>query len=399
MTRPALLILAVASTIITISVGVRQSFGLFLPPVIADLGVGREVFGLAIAIQNLMTGFMMPVAGALADRFGVGRVIFCAGLVYVAGLVLAAHATGPFALYAALGIVTGIGLGAATYNVLFGAVGKAVPGEKRTLAFGIVTGAGSFGMFALVPGTRALLDSMAWPSAMLVCAAVVAAIVALAVMLPWQPMRAAAGAGEQTFGEALREARNHRGFLLLNAGFFVCGFHVTFIGTHLPAYLNDQGIAAGAAANAFAMIGLFNIIGSLGFGMMGGFWRKKYVLSALYVARAVAIALFLFIPVSARSAILFGAVIGFLWLGTVPLTSGVVAQIFGLRYLATLSGIVSLCHQIGAFLGAWLGGLVYDLAGSYDAVWMMSIALGLFAALIHLPIPDAPVARLRALAA
>lgn len=398
MTRAALLILAVTATIITISMGVRQSFGLFLPPVIADLGVGREVFGLAIAIQNLVTGFMMPIGGALADRYGAGRVIFLAGLVYVCGLVLTAFATGPFALYAALGIVTGVGLGGVTYNVLFGAVGRVVAAEKRTLAFGIVTGAGSFGMFALVPGTRVLLDSMSWSSAMLVGAVCILGIVSLSLALPWRPA-AAAVAGEQTFGQALREAHAHRGFLLLNAGFFVCGFHVTFIGTHLPAYLNDQGIAAGAAATAFAMIGLFNIIGSLAFGVFGGRWRKKYVLSALYLARAVFIALFIMFPVTELSAILFGAAIGFLWLGTVPLTSGVVAQIFGLRYLATLAGIVSLWHQVGAFLGAWLGGLVYDLAGSYDVVWWVSIALGLFAAVIHLPIADAPVARLRAQAA
>ena len=395
MGRPAYLILAVASVVITISVGVRQSFGLFLPPVIADLGVGREVFGLAIAIQNLVTGLMMPVSGALAHRYGAGRVIFLAGAVYVAGLVLTSMADGPWALYAALGIVTGVALGGVTYNVLFGAVGAAVPAAKRTLAFGIVTGAGSFGMFALVPVSRALLDAMSWPSAMLVAAACVGCIGLLALALPWRPTRAAA-TGDQTFGEAMHEARRHRGYLLLNAGFFVCGFHVTFIGTHLPAYLQDQGLSPGTAASAFALIGLFNIVGSLAFGVMGGVWRKKYVLSALYLARAIAIGLFVLLPVTELSALAFGAVIGFTWLGTVPLTSGVVAQIFGLRYLATLAGIVSLSHQVGAFLGAWLGGLFYDLTGSYDAVWLISIALGLAAALVHLPIADAPVARLRA---
>lgn len=396
MTRAALVILAATSIIVTISMGVRQSFGLFLPPVIVDLGVGREVFGLAIAIQNLVTGFMMPIAGALADRFGVARVVLVAGVVYIAGLVLTTFATGPFGLYAALGIVTGVGLGAASYNVLFGAVGKAVAAEKRTLAFGIVTGAGSFGMFALVPGTRALLDSMSWQSAMLVGALAVAAIAALALALPWKAAGVAAGRGEQSFREALREAGGHRGYLLLNAGFFVCGFHVTFIGTHLPAFLGDQGLSAGTAATAFALIGLFNIFGALVFGAMGGYWRKKYVLSAMYLLRSIVIALFVFLPITETSALIFGAAIGFLWLGTVPLTSGVVAQIFGLRYLATLAGIVSLCHQIGSFLGAWLGGLVYDIAGSYDTVWLMSIALGVFAALVHLPIADAPLARLRA---
>lgn len=395
MSRAAIVILIAASIIITLSMGIRQSFGLFQLPVTSELGVGREVFGLAIAIQNLVTGLMMPLAGGLADRFGVGRVMFAAGLVYATGLVLCSFAGGPFALYASLGLIVGAGLGAATYNVIFGALGRAVSPAKRTMAFGIVTGAGSFGMFALVPGTRVLLDTISWQSTMLIGASIALVIALIAVtFFPARPAAQSTGR-EQTLGEALREARRHSGFLLLNAGFFVCGFQVTFIGTHLPAYFSDNAVAAGTAATAFALIGLFNIAGSFAFGAMGGFWRKKYVLSALYLTRSVAIALFILVPVTEYSALAFCAVIGFLWLGTVPLTSGVVAQIFGIRYLATLAGIVSLCHQIGSFLGAWLGGLFYDATGSYDIAWLMAIALGVVAAIIHLPIADAPLARLK----
>jgi predicted MFS family arabinose efflux permease len=279
--------------------------------------------------------------------------------------------------------------------VLFAAVGQAVPAEKRTLAFGIVTGAGSFGMFALMPATGQLLDHMPWQNVMLIAAGIPVICALLAFFLPWQSARAATGK-EQTLGEALREARGHSGYLLLNAGFFVCGFHVAFIGTHFPAFLRDAGIDASAASWAFSLIGFFNIIGSFAFGAMGGIWRKKYVLSALYFARAVAIALFALLPVTEMSAYLFAVAMGFMWLGTVPLTSGLVAQVFGMRYLATLAGIVSLCHQVGAFLGAWLGGKFYDMTGSYEVVWMMAIALGIFAAIVHLPIADAPLARLKA---
>jgi MFS family permease len=395
MSRRAIIILTVASLIITLSAGVRQSFGLYLPYVTMDLGVGREVFGFAMAIQNIITGMMMPLAGALGERYGVGRVTFIAGLVYVAGLLLASMANGPLMLYASLGLLVGVGLGAVTYNVLFAAVGQAVPADKRTFAFGIVTGAGSFGMFALMPATGQLLEHMSWNNAMLVVAALPLIVALLAFALPWRPLPAVAGK-HQTLGEALREARGHSGYLLLNAGFFVCGFHVTFIGTHFPAFLRDSGVDSSAASWAFSLIGFFNIIGSIAFGAMGGFWRKKYVLSALYFARAIAIALFILMPVTELSAYLFAAAIGFMWLGTVPLTSGLVSQIFGMRYLATLAGIVSFFHQVGAFLGAWLGGKFYDMTGSYDIVWMIAIALGIFAAVVHLPIADAPLARLKA---
>ena len=395
MSRRAIIILAVSSIIITLSAGVRQSFGLYLPFVTMDLGVGREVFGFAMAMQNILTGIMMPLAGALGERYGVGRVIFIAGLIYVSGLVLASMADGPLTLYASLGLLVGVGLGAVTYNVLFAAVGQAVPADKRTLAFGIVTGAGSFGMFALMPATGQLLENMSWQNTMLVVALLPLIVALLAFALPWQRSRAATGK-EQTLSEALREARGHSGYLLLNAGFFVCGFHVTFIGTHFPAFLRDSGIDSSAAAWAFSLIGFFNIIGSIAFGAMGGFWRKKYVLSALYLARAIAIALFILLPVTETSAYLFAAAIGFMWLGTVPLTSALVSQIFGMRYLATLAGIVSFFHQVGAFLGAWLGGKFYDMTGSYDIVWMIAIALGIFAAIVHLPIADAPLARLKA---
>jgi predicted MFS family arabinose efflux permease len=394
MGRAALVILICSSVLITLAAGVRQSFGLFLPPVTLDLQIGREVFGLAIAIQNLVTGFASVFAGALADRFGAGRVILIGGGIYALGLVVTVLSGGALGLHVGLGLLVGIGLGAATYSVVFGAVGRALPPEKRTMAFGIVTGAGSFGMFALVPAVQGLLSAFDWRTAMLLCAVIAVLVALISLGLPQKATPAPAGA--QSLRQALDEARTHSGFLLLIAGFFVCGFHVTFVGTHFPAFLRDRGISPETSALAFSMIGLFNIIGAIWLGAMGGRFRQKYVLSAIYFARAVAFALFLLLPITDWSAVVFGAAIGFMWLGTVPLTSGVVARIFGIRYLATLSGIVTLSHQVGAFLGAWLGGLFYDATGSYDAVWMMAIALGLMAAVIHLPIADQPLARLKA---
>lgn len=268
MNRRAVIILAVASTIVTLSAGVRQSFGLYLPFVTMDLGVGREVFGFAMAVQNIITGMMMPLAGAMAERYGVGRVIFVAGLVYGSGLVFASMADRPMMLYASLGLLVGLGLGAVTYTVLFAAVGQAVPAQKRTLAFGIVTGAGSFGMFALMPATGQLLQHLSWQNTMLIATVMPLAVALLSFGLPWGSKPAAMGK-EQTLGEALKEARSHSGYLLLNAGFFVCGFHVTFIGTHFPAFLRNSGIDPSAASWAFSLIGFFNIVGSFAFGAMG----------------------------------------------------------------------------------------------------------------------------------
>lgn len=378
-----------------LAMGIRQSFGMFLTPIAMDLEVGRQVFGLAIALQNLLWGLAQPFVGAVADRFGAMRVTVVGALLYVAGLALAASSTDPLSLNVSLGVLVGLALAGTTYVTVLGAVGRVVPAERRSLAFGLCTAAGSFGMFAVVPGAQALLAVMDWREAFLVLAIAVSALVPLAFGFRASDRRIAPAGKGQRLGAAIREARGHSGYWLLNAGFFVCGFHVAFVATHLPAYLADNGMPLSVSAWSLAMIGLFNIFGSYLFGVLGGRFRQKWVLAANYAARAVVIALFMLLPLSGTTAIAFGAGIGFLWLGTVPLTSGLVARVFGVRYLSMLYGVVFASHQLGAFLGAWGGGYAYDVLGSYDSIWLASIALAVFAALIHLPIQDQPVARLR----
>jgi predicted MFS family arabinose efflux permease len=378
-----------------LAMGIRQSFGIFLTPIAIDLQVGRQAFGLAIALQNLLWGLAQPFAGAIADKFGAVRVTFAGGLLYAMGLGLAAFATDPMALNFTLGTLVGLALAGTTYATVLGAVGRVVSLEKRSLAFGVCTAAGSFGMFAVVPGAQALLDAFAWRDALVVLAIAVSLLVPLAFGFRESDRRLAAGYGGQTITAALGEARTHSGYWLLNAGFFVCGFHVTFVATHLPAYLADNGLSPSVSAWSLAMIGLFNIFGSYVFGALGGRYRQKWVLAAIYLARAVVIGLFLLLPLTGASAIAFGAGIGFLWLGTVPLTSGLVARVFGVRYLSMLYGVVFASHQVGAFFGAWGGGWAYDALGSYDLIWLASIALALFAAAVHIPIRDQPLPRLR----
>ena len=378
-----------------LAMGIRQSFGIFLTPIAMDLEVGRQVFGLAIAVQNLLWGLAQPFAGVIADSFGAMRVTIVGALLYVAGLALAASSSDPLGLNVSLGVLIGLALAGTTYVTVLGAVGRVVPPERRSLAFGLCTAAGSFGMFAVVPGAQALLDGLGWRDAFLLLAVAASALIPLAFGFRASDQRITAHAGSQSVGAAIREAREHSGYWLLNAGFFVCGFHIAFVATHLPAYLADNGLPPSVSAWSLAMIGLFNIIGSYLFGVLGGRFRQKWVLSAIYAARAVVIALFMLLPLSGMSAIAFAAGIGFLWLGTVPLTSGLVAHVFGVRYLSMLYGVVFASHQVGAFFGAWGGGYAYDVVGSYDSIWLASIALAIFAALIHLPIRDQPVARLK----
>ncbi len=393
----ALIVLISAAAVIGIGMGIRQASGLFLYPITADLSVGREVFGFAIALGFLVFGLAQPFVGLVADRFGPDKVVFAGSFVYAAGLVLTTLAAGAVGLYVTFGGLIGLAMAMTTYTIVLAAIARTFPPERRGLAGGIVTAAGSFGMFAFVPISQSLLSGFGWTGAFYVLAAISLLMCGLAFGL--RPTGGAIAGTEaadpQTLGEALREAGGHRGFWLLTIGFFVCGFHVAFIGTHLPAYLADGGIPPGTAATAFAMIGLFNIAGSFFFGSMGDRFRKKYVLSCMYLARAGVFALFLALPLTETTALGFGAAIGFLWLGTVPLTNGLVAQVFGLKFLSTLAGIVFMCHQFGSFFGAWLGGWVYDTTGSYDTVWLASIVLGLIAAALHWPIADEPVARLR----
>jgi MFS family permease len=391
------IVIACAAFIVTLAMGVRQSFGLFLPQMSVDIGISRSDFGLAMALQNLLFGLVQPFVGAVADKHGAGRVVLGGALLYALGLIGAAFATDAIGLYISFGIFIGMAQSATTFVVVLGAVGRVVSPEKRSSAFGIVTAGGSLGQFLVVPLASMLLGDVGYHQTLWIMAGLVALCGLLAIGVAG---RTDGGPGvadevEQTAREALREASVHRGFWLLNAGFFVCGFHIAFIATHLPAYLDDKGLGIAIGAQVLALVGLFNILGSYIFGRAGDVLRQKYVLSGLYVARSAVIALFLFLPLTHASALVFAGAMGFLWLGTVPLTSGIVGRIFGIRYLSMLYGIVFLSHQVGSFFGAWMAGLIFDATGSYNIAWGISIALGLFAGLVHLPIADAPVRRLQ----
>lgn len=394
MKRPWIVI-ACAAFIVTLAMGVRQAFGLFLPPMSIELHIDRGTFGLAIAISNLVFGLAQPFVGALGDKYGAGGVVFFGALLYALGLIGSAWVGSALGLHLTLGFIVGVALSATTFVVVLGAVGRVVPPERRSLAFGIVTAGGSLGQFLVVPFAAKLLGDTGYHMALIVLAGLVALCAVLAIGVAGKPAAPVEEGPRQSLTEALREAAGNRSYWLLNAGFFVCGFHIAFIATHFPAYLADKGLGLTTGATALALVGLFNIFGSYLFGMSGDIWRKQYVLSGLYAARGVVIALFLILPLTNASALVFAAVMGFLWLGTVPLTSGLVGQIFGVRYLSTLYGIVFLSHQVGSFFGAWAAGWLYDRTGSYDLAWTASIALALFAALVHLPIRDRPVARLR----
>jgi MFS family permease len=328
MSATAKLVIAAGVACLILAMGIRQSFGIFLSPIAMDLEVGRQVFGLAIALQNLLWGVAQPFAGAIADKFGAVRVTIGCALLYAGGLALSAFSTDPLGLNVTLGGMVGLALAGTTYGTVLGAVGRVVPAHRRSLAFGVCTAAGSFGMFAVVPGAQALLDAFGWRDAFIVMAIAISLLVPCAFGFSGSDRLILRSTSGQTIRGALREAREHSGYWLLNAGFFVCGFHVAFVATHLPAYLADNGLPPSISAWSLAMIGLFNIFGSYLFGVLGGRFRQKWVLSAIYFARAVVIALFLVVPLSGVSAVAFGAAIGFLWLGTVPLTSGLVA---GLR--------------------------------------------------------------------
>ncbi len=388
-----LLVLGCGSLMIFLSMGMRQGMGLFLEPITSALGVDRETFSLAIAWQNLILA--LPLFGVIADLIGFRRVALLGGVVYGGGLWLASQSSSAWGLYANLGGVVGVGIGLSGMIVVMGAVGQVAPPERRSTAFGIVTVAFSIGMFTMIPLLQFWIEKHGWSGALEAAGGVVLAISLLALGLPDKSSSAEKTSGsvpelELSLGRTLNGARTHSGYLLLNLGFFVCGFHVAFIGTHLPAFLQGEGVSASAASWALAMIGLFNIFGSLVFGRLGDSLSKKSLLSVLYTLRVVVITVFLAIPLSDFTAIVFGAAIGFLWLATVPLTSGIVAQIFGTRYLTTLWAIVFFSHQIGAFLGVWLGGRVYDSTGSYTTVWLAAIVLGLFAGIVHLPIREQP---------
>jgi MFS family permease len=386
-------ILLGASLILALSLGTRHGFGLFLPPMSSEFGWGREVFAFAIALQNLIWGLTQPFTGALADRFGAKRTVIAGGILYAIGLGCMGLADSPLSLSLSAGLLIGIGLSGTSFSVILGVVGRAVPMEKRSMAMGIAAAAGSFGQFAMLPGTLGLLSWLGWSVALMALGLLVALIVPLASMLKDAPLPLTGQ--EQTLGEALREACSHSGFWLLGLGFFVCGFQVVFIGVHLPAYLVDQHLPALVGTTVLALVGLFNIFGTYIAGWLGGWMSKPRLLSALYLARAVVILSFILTPLTVWTAYAFGVAMGLLWLSTVPLTNGTVATLFGVRNLSMLGGIVFLFHQLGAFLGGWMGGYLYDHTGSYDLVWQIAVLLSLLAAALNWPIREQPVARLQ----
>src|SRR5687768_12858389 len=391
--RTPLVILICGGIILTLSLGTRHSFGLYLQPMTLDLGWSRQTFAIALAIQNLVYGIATPFAGMIADRLGAARAIIGGTLLYALGMVLMAYSTSGWEFSVSAGLLVGAGLSCSGFATVFGAIGRAFPSEKRTMVLGIAGAAGSFGQFLMLPYGQTLISHLGWHSALLISAATLLLILPLSAAMVENIGGRAVDASKQSIPEALREAFGHGGYMLLCSGYFVCGFQLMFISVHFPAYLIDQRMTPHTGMMALALIGLFNIFGTYMWGWLGQHYTKKYVLSALYFTRAVVFAVFILLPVSPFSVYLFSAAIGFLWLGTVPVTSGLIAHIFGVKYLATLSGIAFLFHQVGSSLGVWIAGYLFDTTGSYRLMWLLTIALGVLAALINLPINEKPVVR------
>lgn len=392
--RTPMVVMICATVILFTAFGVRQTYGLMMNPIGSAQGWGREVFAFAVALQSLFWGLSQPVWGAIADRYGAGRVVAISAAIYAAGLYLMATATTPFGINFSTGFLTGVGLSGTSFPILLAVVARNVSAQRRSLFLGITSAGGSSGQLLVVPVSQYFISADGYAATLVILAVMTAMIVPLAVGVSGRMAPADQAGEDQTIPEAVREAGRHNGFLLLIAGFFVCGFQTMFIGAHLPAYLTDAGASPMLGATALATIGLFNIFGCFIWGALGGRFSKKYMLAILYMARSLGMLVFILVPISEVSVIVFSAVMGLLWLGTVPLTSGLVAQIFGTRYMAMLYGFVFLNHQLGSFLGIWLGGRLFDQTGSYDAIWWMAIALGLVAALIHWPIDERAVARL-----
>jgi len=382
-----------------IAFGVRSSFGLFLDPITHAHDWTRQTFGFALAIQNLMWGVGAVLASALADRFGPVRVLAFGSILYGFGVWGMAVSDSALLFHLTAGILTGLGIAFTGIGITLATIARAVAPQHRSLALGLGTAASSLGQVLFLPLAQSAIDGIGWFQALLVLACATLMILPLALVLPNDTSGRAMAVSDQTIGQALREALGHQGFLLLTAGFFVCGFHLAFITVHFPAYVRDVGLPAGVGAIALAVVGVFNIAGSLFAGVAGQRWAKRYGLSAIYFARSLTIIGLLIAPKTEVTILLFAAAMGLLWLSTVPLTSGIVAQVFGLRYMATLYGVVFLSHQLGSFLGVWLGGVIYERTHSYDGLWWLSVALGLFAAVVHLPINERPLARLSAVSA
>ncbi|KAB2902894.1 MAG: MFS transporter [Burkholderiaceae bacterium] len=387
-------VLICGGAIVTLSMGIRHGFGLWLQPMTQALGWTRQDFALAIAIQNIVWGLTGIFAGMMADRFGAFRVIVIGSLLYALGLLGMAYSPTPTLFAVTAGVIIGMAQAGTTYAVIYGVIGRNVSPERRSWAMGIAAAAGSFGQFLMVPTEGLLISSFGWQQAL-----VLLGFAALLMMPLARGLREPGFAGgsaprrEQTIGQALREAFRYPSFQLLMAGYFVCGFQVVFIGVHLPSYLKDQGLSPQVASYALALIGLFNVVGTYAAGSLGQRMPKKNILAFIYFTRAVVITLFLLAPLTPMSVYLFAAVMGMLWLSTVPPTTAVVAQIFGVAHLSMLGGFVFFSHQIGSFMGVWLGGYLYDKTGSYDIVWYLAIALGIFAGLVNLPVREGAIQR------
>jgi MFS family permease len=399
--RTPLVIIVCGCAIGMLTFGPRSSFGFFIQPMSREFSWGRDVFGLALALQNLLWGLGQPVAGAIADRFGILRVMCVGAVLYAVGLLMMRYAVTPLSLNIGAGVLIGFGLSGCSFNLVLSAFSKLLPPERRGVALGAGTAAGSFGQFLFAPFGVAMIDNLGWQTALTVFAGLMLLILPLSLALATPPATSAnvPAADQQSFKTALAEAFGHRSYVLLVVGFFTCGFQLAFITVHLPAFLVDRGISAQTGGWVIAAIGLFNIIGSLSVGWLQNRFPKRYILSAIYFLRAMAIVAFISFPITTSSALIFGAATGLTWLSTVPPTSALVALMFGTRWFSTLYGFAFVSHQVGGFLGVLLGGIVFEKFGSYTPIWWLSVLFGVLSALINLPIVEAPVARPVALAA
>ncbi len=386
-------VLLCGAAVVTLSMGIRHGFGLWLQPITLERGWTRETFAFAMAVQNLAWGLAGPLAGVVADRFGAMRVLLAGTLLYAAGLALMALATTGTGFVASAGVVLGVAQAGTTYAVIYGIIARQIDPARRSWAMGVTAAAGSFGQFLMVPVEGGLIAQLGWQPALFVLGAAALLMLPLALLLREPPTPAARHAQHQSVRAALHEAFGYRSFQLLTAGYFVCGFQVVFIGVHMPSYLRDHGLQPQVATIALMLIGLFNVFGTYAAGALGQRLPKRHILAAIYLLRSLVIVWFLWAPLTPMSVYLFSALMGLLWLSTVPPTNAVVAQIFGVQYMSMLSGFVFLSHQVGSFFGVWLGGLLYDRTGSYTVVWWIAIALGVFAAIVNLPVRETPIAR------
>jgi MFS family permease len=384
-------VLVAGCLVAIVNFGVRSTFGLFTAPIGEAHQWPREIFSLSVALQNLLWGIATPVAGMLADRYGSARVLMAGAILYAIGIVVMSFADAPLVMHLGAGVLVGIGVALSSFGIVMAALGRIVPPEKRSWAFGLATASGSLGQFIFSPLTGAMIAAYGWHTALLVLAASCLLIILFALPLLVQnttTSKPAAGETTLTMKQAISEAFGHRSYLLLVSGFFVCGFQLAFITVHLPPYLAEHGISKEFAGLAMGLIGLFNVVGSYTSGIIGGKREKRLPLSLIYILRSVITVAFVLLPVTQGSTIMFTALMGLLWLSTVPLTMGLVTVMFGTRYMATLYGFVFLSHQIGSFIGVWLGGKLYDVYGTYTIVWWLGIALGVFAAVVHMPIRE-----------